>query len=1053
MANTMYLHPSITSTIVDNSGFYASADGQTTLFAPGFFEKGRDNELITVNGPTDAELVNKFGKIDPVEYGQNHLNLVNWLTAGGSAVVMRCLPENAKYAHAILEVLTKDVTVKGSTITVGDKVYNIVRDFDTEGDFQGLVYFNDENEKIVVCSAENADKLTGDEPLADGETIKDIMECDGTVKSDQDVTVTNVIPKITYVPSGVSKKATIEAYISHKNGQKNADGYTRHILGYFFPEGRGAKFYNDVRININLAPNYDGTYDFRVYSVTFEKHDLVNDEWGILSDGGPFYVSFDETARDNSNESMFIGDVLERYCSEFRFVPFGSEADEDSGNYNKGFYDAAKAIAGDNVNLRRVDVLSCQEYYSEETDSYSNIHRNCIVAGGTLSLRKDAVLSPISKAAFLYSEDRLPVVGSELIIANSMSNKVSAINITSYRITVEQPFSTCAYTPSEIASIESEEEAEYAASVAVRKETDGIVYINDINEPTPTATIKRKDDAIERINSKKFRIYLNNNGADWIIGSEVTIHFPSISLYSQGDDPKTVEQVSVNTSELEDVPVGSIFKRLVSADAPTYVLVPDEDTKMEDIDLNEDGTIFFKYYAEQTPACWKLEKVSNDGLGGEVYTTDLNVATYSTENPDVNSPADDGLSWNGLDLTFDGNIESQYLSMSYSDVNFNAKISEIDDVNDAVIVDFNGVANDERDAHLIAQLQNLDWGDPNSNNFDGGTGGDETELVTIIGVESAKTPYAKCLSLQQGDYAYMQYGSAGDADVADGASRATVAKTRRNLLIKAFRGTLNEGILLKKYYPIDVLLDANYDDTIKNAMNELTLTREDCMFICDTGFAATPDEAILKRNNGVNFNNRYTAIFTQNLRVYDEYSAKNMKVTPTYFLAKKIPYVDRAFGCHYAFVGPNRGEVEGFVEGSLAWNPTEPQKEKLYKKQINYIQQDPNHTMFMGQLTSQKKSTSLSDIPNVRALLRIRRDMEAIMEEYYFERINDNLLTTMTNAGNKYLEEWLNNGCCTTARCQCYASDYDRKCKLVRVSVELVFTSFVERVLITFSIQ
>jgi hypothetical protein len=107
----------------------------------------------------------------------------------------------------------------------------------------------------------------------------------------------------------------------------------------------------------------------------------------------------------------------------------------------------------------------------------------------------------------------------------------------------------------------------------------------------------------------------------------------------------------------------------------------------------------------------------------------------------------------------------------------------------------------------------------------------------------------------------------------------------------------------------------------------------------------------------------------------------------------------------------------------------------------------------MGQLTSQKKASSLSDIPNVRALLIIRRNMEALMEEYYFERINENLLSAMSAAGNNYMAEWVSNGTLSEANVSVYASEYDMKQKLVRVQVELKFTSFLERVVMTFTVK
>jgi hypothetical protein len=109
--------------------------------------------------------------------------------------------------------------------------------------------------------------------------------------------------------------------------------------------------------------------------------------------------------------------------------------------------------------------------------------------------------------------------------------------------------------------------------------------------------------------------------------------------------------------------------------------------------------------------------------------------------------------------------------------------------------------------------------------------------------------------------------------------------------------------------------------------------------------------------------------------------------------------------------------------------------------------------MFMGQLTSQKKSTSLSDIPNVRSLLIIRREVENMMEEYSFERPSDTLMKNMTSALNEYLSTWVSNGTCETASGQVTASDYDKKQKLCRVYIELKFTSFLERVIITFNIK
>lgn len=1037
---SLWLHPSVTSTVIDNSGYTATATATTVLFAPGFFEKGQDNKLMEVYGPTDQDFIAKLGAVDAVEYGQNHLNIVNWLTAGGTVLTMRCLPPDAKYSHAILEVLTRKVTVKGSTFTDEDSgsTYELVRDYDADGNFIGLVYFDENNERVPVCSAQDADKVTGDVALEEGESIDDILLVSGTIQNGVDRTALNVVPKITYVPSGVSKTETIEAYIRGKQGQVNSEGYTRHIIGYFIPEGRGAKYYNDCRIQIQLETHYDNTFDFRVYSVTLEKFDSVNEEWGLLY--GPYYVSFSETARDKSNETMFISDVFKRYCREFDFVTYGEGSDEESGEYNLGYYSAAKAILGaesrEGVPLGRVDILSCQEFYNEETNTYSNVHRNCLLAGGSFNLRKDIIYN----TNVLYSDRNLPMVNpsednkATIIVANTLQRTVTEVDMTSNKITVADPFDVLAYTEDDIASMESEEEQEYARTVAVVAEDNPIVYVNDIAEPKAIATVKTVDDAIERITGKKYKLYLNKNGADFYIDQQVTITMKPLVIYNEGDDPATKPTCTAT------VVTGDTFTGVIN--------VGDEFTlggENPNVFSNAAGTAYFEKKTREdsgTVTYWSLmAKVDTDFT--EIATADVTAETVS--------PADG--TWDGLTLSYDKNEET--ISISYNqDTTFVALVSEIDDANDAIVIDFTNATNSEEIQKLIKNFQDYDFGDPEDPTFDGAAGGDDlNNLITIEGVASAKSDYASHLSLSEGDYAYFKFGSAGSVDTANGATKAQVATTRKNLLIQAAKGSLDQGVRLKKFYPFDIILDANYDTAVKDAFNELAVTRQDCMFICDVGFTATPEQALEKRTGSLTYNNFYTAIFTQDMRVYDSYTSKNLKVTPTYFLATKIPQVDLAYGIHYAFVGPNRGEIEGMVENSLSWNPIPEMKEKLYKKQLNYIQHDVNHLMFMGQLTSQKKATSMSDIPNVRAFLRIRRDMEALMENYTFERINDTLLTTMQNAGSKYMEKWVNNSTLSEASVSVTADEYDRKQKLARVAVDMSFTSFLERVIITFTIK
>lgn len=280
----------------------------------------------------------------------------------------------------------------------------------------------------------------------------------------------------------------------------------------------------------------------------------------------------------------------------------------------------------------------------------------------------------------------------------------------------------------------------------------------------------------------------------------------------------------------------------------------------------------------------------------------------------------------------------------------------------------------------------------------------------------------------------------------------TGGNSEEALLAKAYSGVLDPKILDKKQYLFDVLLDANHPESVKNAMSTLASDqREDCLALLDCGFQANEQQTVDFRTNSISMSTFKTAIFAQDLMVYDEYNGESVKVTSPFFLADKIPAIDNQYGIHWPFVGPRRGVISGFE--AVNFFPNEMWKETLYKKQINYIERDPKRTSFGSQLTSQVQNSALSDISNVRAILRMRRDVESMMDEYKFE-FNDSITHESMNYNlNNYLQKWVANRCCSTISGTVYASDYDRQQKIARVKIELTFTGIIERIFVDFVVN
>jgi len=287
-----------------------------------------------------------------------------------------------------------------------------------------------------------------------------------------------------------------------------------------------------------------------------------------------------------------------------------------------------------------------------------------------------------------------------------------------------------------------------------------------------------------------------------------------------------------------------------------------------------------------------------------------------------------------------------------------------------------------------------------------------------------------------------------------------------SLLFKAYSGSGDEidpttgnniystnfsAVLDKRAYPVDIMMDANYASAVKVAMANLAASRGDCMALLDIGFTPSPAAAEKYRQNTLNINSYFAAIFGQDFVVFDGEQGTDIRVTPTYFLADKIPNVDKAEGLQVPFVGPRRGEVVGFK--TISWAPDEAWKERLYKAGVNYIERDVQGTRFMTQKTSQKVNSALSDIANVRALLQMRRESENISRSYQLEFQNPRSWSGLQYDLSNYNRKWISNSSMRTATTTVYASEYDRQQRIVRVRTEVQFTGFIERIFMDFVVN
>lgn len=268
-----------------------------------------------------------------------------------------------------------------------------------------------------------------------------------------------------------------------------------------------------------------------------------------------------------------------------------------------------------------------------------------------------------------------------------------------------------------------------------------------------------------------------------------------------------------------------------------------------------------------------------------------------------------------------------------------------------------------------------------------------------------------------------------------------------SLYVNAYTGVTDPSVLDTSGLDLDVLLDANYSASVKKAIADFSSKqRDDTLAILDLNFQVNETQTLNYRKETVNQAHRNVAIFAHDMYVFDKHNGEDIKVTTPYLLASKIPYNDLQHGVQYPFVGPRRGVIDGFT--NLNFYPNPFWRENFYKARINYIERDPRRVNLATQSTSQAETSALSNINNMRVLMKIKREVSRMMADYRMEYNDEATYESANYSLNGYLQTWVANRACTSISGSMYASDYDKQQKIARVDIQLTFTGIIERIAI-----
>lgn len=180
-------------------------------------------------------------------------------------------------------------------------------------------------------------------------------------------------------------------------------------------------------------------------------------------------------------------------------------------------------------------------------------------------------------------------------------------------------------------------------------------------------------------------------------------------------------------------------------------------------------------------------------------------------------------------------------------------------------------------------------------------------------------------------------------------------------------------------YKIDLIIDANYPDGVKRAIETIVTFREDCVFLRDMGTEVNSLSAIQIYNEELVVKNKFISTYATSYDIIDPYSKKQIRVTIGYSLAKlMVSHLNAGRILPVCGIKHNM-IITDAIAGTLNFAPVvcpEPlgnQKEVMEDLRVNYATYIGSDLVIETEYTSQPEYTQFSFLNNVLGVQEVVR--------------------------------------------------------------------------------
>lgn len=202
---------------------------------------------------------------------------------------------------------------------------------------------------------------------------------------------------------------------------------------------------------------------------------------------------------------------------------------------------------------------------------------------------------------------------------------------------------------------------------------------------------------------------------------------------------------------------------------------------------------------------------------------------------------------------------------------------------------------------------------------------------------------------------------------------------------------------------INMLINGGITDPdYQRAMDALCQDRMDCIAILDMpSDVQGVQDALSYRRLDLHIDSSYSAIYSCDLYVADQYNDIRLFVPPSGFVAACYARTDRDYELWFAPAGMTRGDLK--VAG-LRFKYDQGKRDALYESQVNAIRLiEGSGIKIWGADTLQIIASSLSNMSVRRLMIFIEKSMENVLLYSVFDPNDRQLRSRLEDAGNRLL--------------------------------------------------